>query len=163
MPTRFGSSWRFPAVTILENELADFWVPVMATKPLNDVEASVTATKMVGIFVPIDPLYSVVDGITVQAGRPSSPGHVTATAGDRSVAVAWSRPSTNGGRTITGYTARAWSARSGGTRLGACSSSRRACTITGLRAGRRVFVDVVARNALGTGPESAPRVAVTPR
>ncbi|MFM8897160.1 MAG: fibronectin type III domain-containing protein, partial [Actinomycetales bacterium] len=93
---------------------------------------------------------------------PTVPRSVVATAGSQQVKVSWSAPSSNGGSVITGYQARAWSAGSGGTLLGSCQGTVTTCTISGLVNGVTVYLDVVANNAIGTGPASTPRVAARP-
>jgi len=93
---------------------------------------------------------------------PTVPRSVVASAGSQQVKVSWSAPSSNGGSVITGYQARAWSAGSGGTLLGSCLGRVTTCTISGLVKGVTVYLDVVANNAIGTGPASTPRVAARP-
>jgi fibronectin type 3 domain-containing protein len=73
---------------------------------------------------------------------------VTATAGNAQVVLSWTAPSSNGGSTITGYTA---TASPGGL---TCSTAGLTCTVTGLTNGATYSFTVRARNAVGPGPAS---------
>lgn len=90
---------------------------------------------------------------------PTAPRSVTAIGGSGQVSATWVAPSSNGGSPVSGYVARAWSASSGGTLLGNCQAAGLSCVISGLASGVTVYVDVVAVNAVGTGPASSPRRA----
>jgi len=93
-----------------------------------------------------------------QSGRPGAPQNVTATAGDGKVKVTWDAPATDGGSPITGYTVTASHNRSNFTAsFGASATSG---TIRNLVNGKDYTVTVVAKNANGSGPASAP-VTVT--
>jgi hypothetical protein len=87
---------------------------------------------------------------------PSAPSITSATGGDRSIAVSWSAPASNGGSQITSYTA---TATPGGA---TCTATVTSCTIAGLTNGTAYTVTVHATNAVGNSAESAP-VAATPR
>jgi hypothetical protein len=84
---------------------------------------------------------------------PGAPTLNSATAGDRSVALAWTAPFSNGGSSITAYTA---TASPGG---GTCSSAGLDCTIGGLTNGTTYSFTVHATNSVGSGPESNARSA----
>lgn len=94
---------------------------------------------------------------------PSAPRLVISTPGSQRLSVSWTVPSSNGGNAIIGYTARAWSAASGGTLLQSCTSSTASCVIEDLANGTAGYVDVVATNEAGTSAPSTPRLARTPR
>lgn len=96
---------------------------------------------------------------------PGAPRAVTVTPGAGRLTAAWTAPASDGGSALTGYTARAWNAASGGSTVRQCSSTAtaRTCAITGLTNGVTYYVDVVASNAAGTGTPSAPRLAKSPR
>jgi hypothetical protein len=166
---RFGIYYRFTAVDIYENEGAMIWLPVTATAPLAGATVQLLSRRTAGDVNPVvNPLLSQLE-VTVDAGAtagprvPSAPRSVAATAATRSLRVSWAAPSSNGGRPITGYTARAWSKRTGGVKVGQCTTTgTRRCTIKGLRRGNRVFVDIVARNSIGTSRPSSPRVGRAP-
>lgn len=169
MAQRFGIYYRFTTVDIYEDEGAMIWVPVTATVPLSGATVQLLSSRTAGdVNPPVNPLLSQLEvtvdpGATVAARVPSAPRSVAATAATRSLRVSWVAPSSNGGRPVTGYTARAWSKRTGGVKVGQCTTTgARRCTITGLRRGTRVFVDVVARNSVGTSRPSSPRVARAP-
>ena len=97
---------------------------------------------------------------------PGAPTAVTAapTAGDAaSITVAWTAPASDGGSPITVYTATAFTALTGSTPVGTCttaSASATSCAIAGLKPATEYFVDVVAANAGGNSPASSPRVKV---
>jgi subtilisin family serine protease len=89
---------------------------------------------------------------------PGAPRNVAAKAGDASAKVTWSAPLTNGGASITGYTA---TASSGGK---SCTSSGVLnCTVTGLTNGHTYTFTVRATNSVGTGPPSNASNSVTPQ
>ena len=97
---------------------------------------------------------------------PGAPTAVTAapTAGNAaSITVAWTAPASDGGSPITVYTATAFTALTGSTPVGTCttaSASATSCAIAGLKPATEYFVDVVAANAGGNSPASSPRVKV---
>jgi hypothetical protein len=95
---------------------------------------------------------------------PGAPRAVGLAAGPGRLTATWSAPVSHGGATVGGYTARAWTAVTGGGIARQCTSSApvRTCAITGLTNGTRYYLDVVAANVAGTGAASAPRVAGTP-
>jgi hypothetical protein len=92
---------------------------------------------------------------------PGRPTGVHATAGASTAAVGWTGPDSNGGATITAYTARAFGP--GGGVAGECAATAPAtsCTIAGLSAGVTYGVAVSATNAVGDGTPSTPRASVT--
>lgn len=97
-------------------------------------------------------------------GAPGAPSGVTVLAGGGRLDVTWVAPVTDGGAALTSYSARAWSATTGGTVVASCATTGAlACPITGLPNGTTVFVDVLVTNATGGTATSSPRVAGTPR
>ena len=87
---------------------------------------------------------------------PGTPTIGTAMAGDAQASVAFAAPASDGGATITGYTA---TSNPGGF-IGTCASSP--CTVTGLINGTAYTFTVTATNSAGTGPASAASNSVTP-
>ena len=88
---------------------------------------------------------------------PSAPLNVTSTGADGSILMSWSAPSTDGGSAITGYTAQAWSAASGGTVVKSCTpspASGTSCTIEDLINGTTYYVTVYATNNNGNSASS---------
>jgi hypothetical protein len=95
---------------------------------------------------------------------PLSPEAVTASGGQESATIAWSPPAKNGGKTIQDYTVTAEdvSSPSNGGQTCTWSFGSLSCSIDGLTAGDSYTFTVVASNAIGSGPSSAPSNAVTP-
>jgi hypothetical protein len=99
--------------------------------------------------------------ITVEA--PGAPTLGTATAGSRSAAVSWTAPASAGGTPITGYQVQASTAGSAApVESTTAPAAATGLTMTGLTNGTAYTFDVVAINAVGTGPASARSAAVTP-
>ena len=91
------------------------------------------------------------------ATPPGAPTAVTAVPGDSWVWVYWTAPASNGGTEITGYTVT--SSPGGQT----CSTTTKiACTVTGLADGVGYTFTVRASNGLGTGPASTPSSQAVP-
>lgn len=103
-----------------------------------------------------------VSGTTL-ASAPSVPLDVSVTGSDASLLVRWSAPASTGGGAITGYTANAWSAATGGSITESCTAAASAtsCTLTPLTNGTTYYVSVLATNSVGDGTASE-RLARTP-
>jgi FG-GAP-like repeat/Fibronectin type III domain len=84
---------------------------------------------------------------------PGAPTLTAATAGDRSMTLAWTAPASNGGASISSYTA---TASPGGA---TCTSAGLSCTIGGLTNGTTYSFTAHATNSVGSGPESNARSA----
>ena len=98
-----------------------------------------------------DPNQGLVLLLNTARVPPSVPGAPTLTSaapGDGQVALSWTRPSTDGGSPITGYTATAGPA--GAT----CTTTGLGCSITGLANGTTYSFTVTASNAIGAGSVS---------
>ncbi len=117
----------------------------------------VVATSSAGTSPASSPRVSVTP-----ATAPSAPTSVTATSpSSGAVKVAWRAPASNGGAALSSYTARVWSASTGGSKaVKACTTTGLTCSMSGLSRKTTYYVDVVAANAVGTGSASAPRVSV---
>jgi hypothetical protein len=108
-----------------------------------------------------------VNGVGAGSGSPASnpvtpatvPGVATqvfAVGGNGSATVTWNAPASTGGSPITGYTV---TSSPGGL---TCSTTATSCVVTGLTNGVPYTFDVVATNAVGSEPASAPSNSVTP-
>ena len=92
-----------------------------------------------------------------------SPRSIAAVAGDGSASITWSAPSDDGGAPVTGYVATLYDQSTAGIAVASCTTTGpTTCDIAGLDNGTTLHVAVVAITAAGTGPSSAPRVAVRP-
>jgi len=121
---------------------------------------SVVATNANGAGNPSDPRSPVTP-----AGPPDVPTCVIASVRDFGTSVSWSAPTSDNGRPISSYTARAFADELPGlfdTPVASCSGLPRTCLISGLSSGTTCWVDVIATNSAGSGSASSPRVAVTP-
>ncbi len=87
---------------------------------------------------------------------PDAPAAPVAEAGVTSANVQWGTPSSDGGSTVTAYTA---TASPGGA---TCVTSGNSCQVGGLAAGASYTFTVTATNIKGTSSASAPSNAVTP-
>ena len=94
---------------------------------------------------------------------PNSPVDPLAVGAAGAANVYWKVPTSNGGSAITTYTARAYTALTGGTEAGtACTTASFDCRITGLAANTTYYYSVVATNAAGNSVATSPRVLVQP-
>ncbi|MCU1659711.1 MAG: heme peroxidase, partial [Pseudonocardiales bacterium] len=97
------------------------------------------------------------------ASVPGAPAIGTATRGNASATVTWTAPGSNGGSPITGYLVQVINAANvqvGGLRPAPAGAS--SLVVTGLVNGTTYRLRVAARNAVGTGANSALSNAVTP-
>ncbi len=107
------------------------------------------------------------DDVTVAApagAGPSAPGaptSVSGTAGNGSVALAWTAPASDGGSAITGYRVTPYVGGTAQTPV-LTGSTATSFTVNGLTNGTAYTFTVAAINAVGTGPDSAASGAVTP-
>lgn len=95
------------------------------------------------------------------ANAPGEPTNVSASPGDSQATVNWTAPASNGGTPITGYELTTYQ---GGvsqsvTQVGTVTQ----WTVNALTNGTEYTFKVAAKNAIGTGPQSAPSAPVTPK
>jgi hypothetical protein len=92
---------------------------------------------------------------------PGAPTSVSASPGDGQATVSWSAPASDGGGQITGYDVTSYVAgvAQGTTSVTAVTQA----TVSGLTNGTAYTFRVAAKNAVGTGAQSAESSAVTPR
>ena len=103
----------------------------------------------------------VVAGRTGTTGLPGAPTNVTGTAGNASVNLSWTAPSSNGGSPITGYRITPYIGANAQTPV-LTGSAATTFTVTGLTNGTAYTFRVAAINVVGTGPDSAPSAPITP-
>jgi titin len=103
----------------------------------------------------------VVAGRSGTAGLPGAPTNVTGTAGNSSVNLSWTAPSSNGGSPITGYRITPYIGANAQTPV-LTGSAGTTFTVTGLTNGTAYTFRVAAINVVGTGPDSAPSAPITP-
>lgn len=108
---------------------------------------SATATNSAGL-VSVDSASTTVSPLTI----PTAPLAVSAARGVNSAVVSWQAPADLGGRPVSLYTV---TATPGG---GTCTSLSTSCTVGNLTPGVDYSFTVVATNAAGDGPASAPAV-----
>ena len=170
-PTKVGVEWQFPAAHLENDEVMNYLLPVVATRPLtgtatqncravlaNCVQtlADLRLTDAGGAsynYLP-NPIVSYVPVTVSGTSAPSVPRGVVATASRSSARVSWLPPST-GGATVTRYSA---TASPGG--RSCTTTTGRTCVVTGLTNRASYRFTVRATNARGTGPASAPSAPV---
>lgn len=104
-------------------------------------------------------IWTNVAGGNASASKPDAPTIGIATAGQAKATVTFTKPSSNGGSTITSYTA---TSSPGGITGTLAQSESGTITVTGLTAGIAYTFTVTATNASATGPASAASNSVTP-
>ncbi|NJD29578.1 MAG: hypothetical protein FIA92_14970, partial [Chloroflexi bacterium] len=117
---------------------------------------TITADKLAGANVLFHGLF-LGEGAPPPPSAPGAPTLVSANPADGQVALSWIAPSSDGGSSITSYTATA--TPEGATCV---TTGATACTITGLANGTAYSFSVVAANAAGLGPASN-ALEATPR
>ncbi len=115
---------------------------------------TVTATNATGTGAA-----SAASNSATTATVPGAPTIGTATAGNAQASVPFTQPASNGGSTITSYTATSTPDNFTGTLTQAGSGT---ITVTGLTNGTAYTFTVTATNAIGTGVASAASNSVTP-
>jgi hypothetical protein len=80
----------------------------------------------------------------------------------KSITVTWGAATANGSA-VTQYTVSVYNKLGGGSAIKSSTTNGagRSVSIGGLTSGSKVYVSIVAKNAAGNGPASAPRIAVT--
>ena len=94
---------------------------------------------------------AVSSPVTPAAIRPGTPTNVDAFGANTAIDVTWGNPSSNGGTSVTAFTA---TATSGGSNF-TCTTASNGCTITGLSNNTPYQVQVIATNRIGDSPPSA--------
>ena len=98
-----------------------------------------------------------------QVQRPSRPRSVRAVSARRAVTTSWRAPARAGGAAVTGYRVQALRSRKRGASVaGTCLApeSGRACTVKGLKKGRKYWMSVSVANAAGSTWAPRKRVRV---
>ena len=97
-------------------------------------------------------------------GTPTAPTSTLGAGGDSVIEVGWAGPTSDGGSSVTGYLAEAFTTSSGVSAIASCEPSTlssMSCDITSLSNGTTYYVQVTARNTAGAGAASA-RFAAQP-
>ena len=94
-------------------------------------------------------------------GAPGAPGTPTVTAGNGQVSLTWTAPSSDGGSPITGYVVTPFVGATAQTAV-TFASTATTQVVTGLANGTEHTFKVAARNAAGTGAQSAASPTATP-
>ncbi len=105
---------------------------------------------------------SVASAPVIPRTVPGAPTGVSAVPGNGQAVVSWTVPASNGGSPLTGYVVTPYIGivAQSSTSFDATSTAR---TITGLTNGTSYTFRIAAVNAAGTGEDSGPSAAVTPR
>ncbi len=115
----------------------------------------VTASNAIGTGAPSAPSNSATPFAPTVPGPPID---VTALGGHGQATVSWGAPATDGRSPITGYTVTS----SPGGITASVNGTTLTAVVTGLTNGTSYTFTITAKNAVGTGPMSAPSNAVTP-
>lgn len=110
------------------------------------------AVAVVAHMKDLSTLRATAPGTTTPRTTPTAPNPVAASVLGGRVVATWSTPSSDGGSTITSYTARV----SPGGATCSTDGSGSTCSVGGLATGRRYQVIVSATNAAGSSPASSP-------
>jgi hypothetical protein len=133
------------------------WEPVT---PTPDYSAGPPACESATIDSTSSPSLSQLTGtvfaVSALATAPGTPIKVSAKAGNASVTLTWTAPSSDGGAAITGYVIKP--SRGPAVKVGDVTSD----TLTGLTNGTAYRFTVAAVNSVGTGPSSAVSNSVSP-
>jgi uncharacterized protein YhjY with autotransporter beta-barrel domain len=127
-----------------------------------DSATRITATTPAGSAGAADVVVTTASGSGTGTGLftyiapPGAPTGVSALAGDSQATISFSAPASNGGASITGYTATS----SPGNITGTCAASP--CSVSGLTNGTAYTFTVTATNSVGTGAASSASNSVTP-
>ena len=107
---------------------------------------------------------SLASGPVIPLTVPGTPTGVSALAADASATVTWTRPSSDGGSPVTGYTVVANDSTTPANGGETCTwtSGPLSCTVTGLTNGDTLTFAVRATNIVGTGPSSLASGPVIP-
>jgi titin len=104
---------------------------------------------------------STASAAVTPVALPGAPTGVSGTAGNASVALSWSAPSTDGGSAITRYRITPYIGTTAQTAVQTTTAAT-SFTVTGLTNGTAYTFTVAAVNGVGTGPDSAASSAATP-
>src|SRR5215831_14530269 len=102
------------------------------------------------------------DATAAGATVPGAPRGVAGTPGNQTIALTWRAPSSDGGAAITSYRITPYIGGTAQTPI-TTGSAGLSYTVTGLTNGTAYTFTVAATNSVGTGPDSNPSAADTPR
>ena len=155
-----------PASVAFHSTDADTFTLTMSTATAGRPQVSVDYTKPASNTL-ADPAGNEVESFLPQQGvyAPAAPAAPALTAGETVLDVAWTAPTDDGGRPVTGYTvqwrtvSQTWDAAIAASQTASVTASP--YQITGLTNGTQYFVRVVAVSDAGPGPAS-PEATATP-
>ena len=154
-----------------EDDLIDVELDGLTTVLTCSATVTAGATNHAKLAIADVTHYGWDSDVLIQAGSfrvdppatvPSAPTIGTATAGNAQATVSWAAPGSNGGAAINGYVVTPYVngvLAQTATTFGTTATTQ---TVTGLTNGTAYTFRVAARNAIGTGPQSAASNAVTP-
>ena len=153
-----------------EDDLIDVELDGLTTVLTCSATVTAGATNHAKLAIADVTHYGWDSDVLIQAGSfrvdppatvPSAPTIGTATAGNAQATVSWAAPGSNGGAAINGYVVTPYVNGVAQTAT-TFNSTATTQTVTGLTNGTAYTFRVAARNAIGTGPQSAASNAVTP-
>ncbi len=133
--------------------------PVLSLVNGTSYTFTVTAYNAVGGGAESTPSNPVIP--SAGATAPGAPTGVTAVAGNAKATVSWSAPASNGGSALTGYVVTPFIGATAQTAV-TFNSTATSQSVVGLTNGTAYTFKVAAKNAVGTGAQSAASAAVTP-